>query len=103
LTASYGKLFHNSFQEDNVADFTPGYYKMFDRKDSVTHSDTALLQLILPDSKREIPGVSSRNWTWGILPDDWDRNDPKKLQQDTEQANRTIEFLRTKHGNPFFL
>jgi arylsulfatase A-like enzyme len=103
LTASFGKLVHNAFQEDNSADFTPGYYKMFDRKDNITHTDTALLDFILPGSKREIPGSSSRNWTWGILPDDWDRSDATKLQQDTEQSNRTIEFLKTKHDKPFFL
>lgn len=102
-TAAYGKIVHNAFQEDNIADYTPGYYKMFDRKDSVTHSDGELLKFIVPNSKREISGNSSANWTWGILPDEWDRNDPTKLQQDTEQANRTIAFLREKHDQPFFL
>lgn len=43
------------------------------------------------------------HWTWGVLPDDWDRNDSKKFQQDTEQANRTIEVLRADHSQPFFM
>ncbi len=103
LAASFGKLVHNAYQEDNGADFTPGYYKMFDRKDNITYSDGDLLNVIFPGSKREIPGTTSKNWTWGILPDDWDRNDPTKLQQDTEQANHTIEFLGKKHDQPFFL
>jgi arylsulfatase A-like enzyme len=103
LTASFGKFVHNSYQEDNIADFTPGFYKMFDRTNDVIHTDTSLLKFILPGTKREISGNSSGNWTWGILPDDWDRNDPTKLQQDTEEANRTIEFLRTKHDKLFFL
>ena len=103
LTAAYGKIVHNAYQEDDIADYTPGYYKMFDRKDSVTHGDTSLLNFIVPGSKREIAGHTSANWTWGILPDDWDRNDPAKLQQDTEQANRTISFLQEKHSQPFFL
>ena len=103
LTASFGKLIHNAYQEDNTADFTPGYYKMFDRKDNITHSDGDLLDFILPGSKQEIPGNSSKNWTWGVLPDDWDRSDANKLQQDTEQANRTIQFLKSKHDQPFFL
>ena len=103
LTASFGKLIHNAYQEDNAADFTPGYYKMFDRKDNITHSDGDLLDFVLPGSKQEIPGNSSKNWTWGVLPNDWDRSDAKKLQQDTEQANRTIEFLKSKHEKPFFL
>jgi arylsulfatase A-like enzyme len=38
-----------------------------------------------------------------VLPDDWDRDDPAKLQQDTEQANRTIAILRKKHDRPFFM
>ena len=103
LTAGYGKIVHNAYQEDDIADYSPGFYKMFDRTDSVTHSDTSLLKFILPNSKREISGHTSVNWTWGILPDNWDRNDATKLQQDTEQANRTISFLREKHDKPFFL
>lgn len=103
LTAGYGKIVHNAYQEDDLADYTPGYCKMFERKESVTHSDGSLLKQILPGTRREIPGRTSGNWTWGILPDDWDRNDPMKLQQDTEQANRAIEFLRAKHDKPFFL
>lgn len=103
LTASFGKLVHNSYQEDNAADFTPGYYKMFNHTNAITHTDDSLLKFILPGTRSEISGTTSRNWTWGILPDDWDRNDPTKLQQDTEQANRTISFLREKHDQPFFL
>jgi arylsulfatase A-like enzyme len=50
-----------------------------------------------------VPGPSTQNWAWGVLPDDWDRDDPAKLQQDTEQANRTIAVLREKHDQPFFM
>lgn len=103
LTAGFGKIVHNAYQEDDAPDYTPGFYKMFDRKDSITHSDTSLLKHILPGTKREIPGSSSANWAWGILPDDWDRHDASKFQQDTEQANRAVEFLRKKQDKPFFL
>lgn len=103
LTASFGKIVHNSYQEDNAADFTPGYYKMFNHTNAVTHTDEALLKFILPGTKRQIAGTTSQNWAWGILPDDWDRDDRTKLQQDTEEANRTIEFLLKKHDQPFFL
>jgi arylsulfatase A-like enzyme len=55
--------------------------------------------------KRIIPGSEqvmwSPSWSWGVLPDDWDRDDPQKLQQDTEQANRTIALLRQQHDRPF--
>ena len=101
LTASYGKLVHSGYQPDDVADYTPGYQKMHGR--DVTHTDVALLKHVIPGSIHEIPGTSSKNWTWGILPDDWDRDDPAKLQEDTEQANRTIAFLREKQDRPFLL
>jgi arylsulfatase A-like enzyme len=101
LTASYGKLIHSGFQVDDVADFTPGYFRMHGRKGDITHGDGMLLERVIPGSIHEIPGAG--NWTWGILPDDWDRDDPTKLQQDTEQANRTIALLRERHDQPFFL
>ena len=103
LTAGFGKIAHNAYQEDDSGDYTPGYLKMFERPGSITHGDTKLLQHILPGSLRSIPGTSSGNWTWGILPDDWDRGDATKLQQDTEQAARTVDFLRARHEQPFFL
>lgn len=53
-----------------------------------------MLTQIIPGSLQEIPGKAATNWSWGVLPDDWDRDDPKKMQQDTEQANRTIEIRR---------
>ena len=103
LTAGYGKVTHNRFAADDLTDYTPGYYKMFDRKTDVKYTDPKLVEKAVPGSVREIPGNSSKNWTWGTLPDDWDRADPTKMQQDTEQANRTIGFLGAKHDQPFFL
>ncbi len=103
LSASFGKLVHNSYQKDNESDFTPGYFKMFGNRSDVKYNDEMLLEHITPGSRREIPGKTSANWTWGILPDDWDRNDTSKIQQDTEEANRTIDFLSSKQDKPFFL
>jgi arylsulfatase A-like enzyme len=103
LTAGYGKIAHNAFQEDDSGDYTPGFFKMFERAGSITHTDRKLLDQIIPGSQRLIPGTSSGNWTWGILPDDWDRAEASKLQQDTEQAARTVEFLQARHSQPFFL
>ncbi len=37
------------------------------------------------------------------MPDDWDRNEPEKWQQDTQQADRAVELLRSTHDRPFFL
>ena len=103
LTAGYGKVAHNSFLMDDIGDYSPGYYKWMDNPKDVTHTNDDLLNYILPGTRRQIPGVASTTWDWGMLPDDWDRSDPAKLQQDTEQANRTIEMLRAKHDQPFFM
>src|SRR5688572_6748865 len=103
LTVGYGKVAHNTFLMDDVGDYSPGYYKWMDNPQDVTHTNTGLLKHIISGSLRQIPGQASTSWDWGILPDDWDRADPAKLQQDTEQANRTIEVLRAKHDRPFFM
>lgn len=100
LTAGYGKIAHNRFLEDDTNAFTPGYYKMLNRAADVTHTDAELMKHIVPGSLQE---MWSDAWTWGVLPDDWDRDDPKKLQQDTEFANHTIALLRQKHEQPFFV
>ncbi len=100
LTAGYGKIAHNRFLEDDTNAFTPGYYKMLNRAADVTHTDAELMKHIVPGSLQE---MWSDAWTWGVLPDDWDRDDPKKLQQDTEFANHTIALLRQKHDQPFFV
>jgi arylsulfatase A-like enzyme len=100
LTAGYGKIAHNRFLEDDVADYTPGYYKMFNRAEDVTHTEGALRKQILPGSKVQ---MWSEGWSWGMLPDDWDRDDPTKLQQDTEFANYTIDLLEQPHERPFYV
>jgi arylsulfatase A-like enzyme len=103
LTVGYGKIPHNSFVADDIGDYTPGYYKYLNNPKDVTHPEDELMQHILPGSLHAIPGKAAVNWAWGILPDDWDRDDPTKLQQDTEQANRTIAVLREAHDQPFFM
>jgi len=103
LTIGYGKIAHNSFGADEAGAFTPGYYKYLDNPADVTHPDHELAQHLIPGSLHSVPSPATDNWAWGVLPDDWDRDDPTKLQQDTEQANRTIAILREKHDQPFFM
>ena len=100
LTAGYGKIAHNRFLEDDAGDYTPGYYKMMNRANDVTHTDAALRKEVLPGTWQS---MWSDSWGWGVLPDDWDREDPKKLQQDTEFANHTIAILRQPQSRPFFV
>ena len=100
LTAGYGKIAHNRFLEDDMGDYTPGYYKMMNRPKDVTYTDAALRKHILPGTEVQ---MWSDGWTWGVLPDDWDRDDPSKWEQDTEFANHTADLLRRKHDRPFFV
>ncbi len=100
LVAGYGKIAHNRFLEDDGNAFTPGYYKMLNRAADVTHTEASLMKHIIPGTLQE---MWSDAWTWGVLPDDWDRDDPAKLQQDTEFANHTIALLRQKQERPFFV
>lgn len=100
LVAGYGKIAHNRFLEDDVSAFTPGHYRMFNRPEHVTHTDSALLKKALPGS---VTRLWSDSWAWGVLPDDWDRDDPARLQQDTEFANHTIALLRQPQEKPFFV
>jgi arylsulfatase A-like enzyme len=104
-TASYGKLYHSRDQADHAAEFSPGYFKKHNAASDVTFTDSMLLEHVSPGSIREIPGKTSRNWTWGVLPDEWDRQDSgaTSRQQDTQQADRTIRFLKENHDKPFFL
>jgi arylsulfatase A-like enzyme len=73
---------------------------MFNRAADVSYTEQALLKEILPGSRVDYWHAS---WSFGVLPDEWDRDDPKKLQQDTEFANHTMEILRRKHERPFFV
>jgi arylsulfatase A-like enzyme len=100
LTAGFGKIGHNKFLEDDVPDYTPGYYRWFDNPEHVRHTEKDLLAFTRPGS---VTKMWSSAWTWGILPDDWDRDDPAKFQQDTEQAVRAADLLRQKQDRPFFL
>jgi arylsulfatase A-like enzyme len=99
LTAHFGKVAHNRFLEDDARDYTPGYFKRLNHAPDVTHVESALWQQIIPGSRID---MWSDGWSWGVLPDDWDRGDPRKLQQDTEFANHTIDLVGRKHERPFF-
>lgn len=102
LVAGYGKIAHTAYQDDNLADYTPGYFKGHANKKYVTYTDADLLRFVIPETLR-LPQPEYLPTRFGALPDDWDRDDPQKIQQDTEQANRAIAFLKEAHDQPFFL
>lgn len=103
LTAGFGKIDHTPWQWDALDDFTPGY-RVGHRTDPnvESYSDEQLAEFILPETLR-IPKPDYLATRFGALPDDWDRDDPKKMQEDTQHANRAITFLQKSHGQPFFL
>jgi len=101
LVAGYGKINHTGYQDDNLEDFSPGYFKGHNDKKYVTYNDGDLVQHVLPGRLRRLEGLHAA--AFGPLPDDWDRDDPSKWQQDTEQAARAVQFLSNAHEQPFFL
>ncbi|MBI5382221.1 MAG: sulfatase [Opitutae bacterium] len=102
LVAGFGKINHTAYQDDNLSDYTPGFFKGHAKKNYVTHNDADLLRYVIPETLR-IPTPEYLPTRFGALPDDWDRDDPAKWQQDTEQASRAIAFLKDRHPQPFFL
>ncbi len=98
LTAGFGFIAHHrGLDEDRC--YSPGYCRIFDRPDHVRWTERELLKQVIPGTETK---TWSKNWDWGILPDDWDRDDPAKLQQDTEFANHTIDLVGRRHDQPFF-
>ena len=75
--------------------------RMYNMPQDVTHTEQGLLDHILPGTRVEIPD-GPPNYSWGVLPDDWDRDDPEKWQQDTQQTGRTVALLEKEHDRPFF-
>lgn len=98
FTAHFGKITHNRYLEDDERDYAPGYYKAFNR--NATHKDSELRRFILPGTEVT---MWTAGWSWGVLPDEWDRDDPSKRQQDTEFALQAAQLLKQKHDRPFFI
>jgi len=98
LTAGYGKIAHTMVA--SMPDYTPGFVMPHNSTTYVRHRDRDLFDHVLPGTLRD---GGTENFTLGKLPDDWDRDDPEKWQQDTEQADRAIALLAEEHDQPFFL
>ncbi len=98
LTAGYGKVAHT--MKASMPDYTPGFAHPHNSLEHVTHRDNDLHQHVIPGTVRD---GGSENFTWGILPDDWDQENSAKWQQDTQQADRAINLLQSESDHPFFL
>jgi arylsulfatase A-like enzyme len=101
LVAGFGKIDHTPYQSDTLDDYTPGFRALHRDRDDGVPSDAELVPHILPGTMRH-PDPGYEATRFGALPDDWDLDEPGKLQEDTVNANRTIEFLGQEHDRPFF-
>lgn len=98
LAAGYGKIAHAMVA--SVPDYSPGFARPHNSSAHVRHRDSDLFAHLLPGTLRD---GGTESFSLGKLPDDWDRDDPEKWQQDTEQAERAIALLSQPHDGPFFL
>lgn len=95
LAAGYGKIFHHRHPAAYLGRkyWSPGY--------EVPWSDAAETALPAESVARlELLGLKRH---WGILDDDWDRDNPSKMQQDTINVQSSIKFVQSLHDRPFFL
>ncbi len=102
LTAGYGKIDHTPYQRETLDDYTPGFRVLHRDRSQGIKTDADLVPHIIPETLR-VPDPDYLATRIGALPDDWDRDDPTKLQEDTVHADRTIKFLGMDHQQPFFV
>lgn len=102
LTAGYGKVEHTGYQNDELKNYTPGYRVRHRDPRQVTHPEQELWKQVIPGTLR-VPDPEYLPTRFGMLPDEWDADDPARLTEDTETANRTLAFLGERHEQPFFL
>ena len=92
LAAGYGKLFHHKQAGQFTHMWSEGYVEPYSQE-----KEDLLMEVA--EKKYEID-LWPHNY--GYLPDDWDRDDPNKMSQDTENTMRVIELLNQEHERPFF-
>lgn len=92
LTASFGKIVHSSHQQHDAHCWDPGYYE------PQSHQADVALAEHTSDTVTTKIGM----FKWGKLPDSWDRDDPKRMQQDTLRVEDFKRLLSRKHDKPWF-
>jgi arylsulfatase A-like enzyme len=102
VSAGYGKIDHSAYQRDTADAYTPGFRVFHRDRSQGIKTDAELVPHIIPETLRH-PDPAYLPTRIGALPDDWDRDDPAKLQEDTVHANHAIRFLGGQHDRPFFL
>lgn len=95
LTVGFGKIFHHRRdQDDKEASWTAGYYRGYSATRDTEQQAAAIREVSLE-------GVWPNSWGW--YPDSWDREDPDRMQQDTENCRRAADLLRQLHDRPIFV
>ena len=99
---SYGKVFHinrNGLDiEETEIDFIKNDFNEGEYVPRV--GEVGKLEKALGENKFHLR--DEYTWVWGPLPDDWDRDDKRKMQQDTRNAHRMAEFIKGDHEKPFW-
>jgi arylsulfatase A-like enzyme len=93
LAAGYGKVSHHDFQEDDAAAWSEGYFVPLSNEEDLAYAEHARPNTVVPESYSF--------YQWGPLPDEWDRDDPGRQQQDTRNTSRAIEVVGRAHDRPF--
>lgn len=95
FTAGLGKIFHHGRDQDQKAgSWSETYYRGYSASLDTQHQASAIHRVSLG-------GVWPDSWGW--YADDWDRDDPQRMQQDTQNSIRAAGLLAQRHDRPFFL
>ena len=90
LTANFGKTFHHGGLLTKES-FTDGYFY------GQYHSNKLKEEVI------EVTDLGHIFWSFGPLPDEFDREDTARMQIDTRNTNRAIDLLQQDIADPFFI
>ena len=91
LTAGYGKIFHGGYQDRDAHSWSDGHY--------VGQESEADLYAAA-EELTDLEGVWP--YSWGMLPDEWDRDDWNRMQQDTRNAIRVSRLIEGAQETRFF-
>lgn len=95
LTASFGKFFHHRRdQDDKAGSWTEGHYRGYSAAADAAQQKHAAHRVSIGDVWPE---------SWGWYSDEWDRDDPEKMQQDTRNSRDAAEMVARQHDRPFFV
>ncbi len=90
---SYGKVFHLNRSGLNIKETEIDFVKTDFNEGEYIPLANEKRKLEKALGKKKYHLRDEYTWIWGPLPDDWDRDDKSKMQQDTRNALRMEEFI----------